>query len=301
MHNALVNVNGEIMKGDKASISVFDRSYLYGDSLYEVVRTYEGVPFYMDEHLDRLRNSTKLARMHVTQTMDELKHEMQKTIDAFLEQSGNVDAYCRIVLSRGAGQIGFSEKCVSKSLFTIIVKPIQSPTREALEKGAKLKTSTYFRNHPNTIDPAMKSGNYLNCVLAFLEAEKEGYDDAILCDSNGFVTEGTTFNIFYINRGILATPPLSVGILPGITRALIFKSAKELDLPMREVEFPVERLYEADEVFISGSVREIYPVTSLDGKIIGKGKTKGKFGAMTLKLYEKYQIHVKETISRTHP
>jgi branched-chain amino acid aminotransferase len=141
----------------------------------------------------------------------------------------------------------------------------------AFVKGTKLQISKRIRNHPKAIDPAMKSGNYLNSLLAYLTAADEGYDDALMPDQQGFITEGTTFNVFYVKRGIVATPPLDVGILDGVTRRAIINLCVELGIPCREVRFPKEYLYEADEVFVSSSLKEVLPVLDLDGKKINKG------------------------------
>lgn len=288
MQNAVINVNGQILKPDEAKVSVFDRSYMYGDSLYEVVRTYEGGKvFGLDAHLKRMEKSAGLCRMVLGQSLAEYKTQMLRTIEAFYAAQGkqrNGEAYCRIIISRGVGKIGFGLSCLTTpTQYTIIVQPLDEPTDAQVAKGMNLKIVERLRNDPRALDPAMKSGNYLNSLLAYLEAGAEDYDDALLCNYDGFLTEGTTFNIFYIRRGILATPPLDIGILDGITRRKVIEVAERLGYEVREVRFPRERLYEADEVFISSTIKEVMPVTRVDKKNFGRP------GSITLRLRKEFR------------
>ncbi len=288
MHSILsqivVNVNGNVTNGRDATISVFDRSYLYGDSLYEVARTYKGKLYKLPEHIQRLRKSAELCHMIIAQDDDVLMTEMQKTLEAF-QKSNSAEAYVRIILSRGIGKIGFGlQSLLTPTLFTIIVQPIEELTAEKFKKGFNLSIVSRWRNPPQALDPAMKSGNYLNSLLAYLEAQHEGAEDALMCDYQGFVTEGTTFNVFYVKNGILATPPLNVGILAGITRIQVIETARRMGFEVREVLFPKERLFEADEIFVSSTLREVFPVTVLNGKKVNNGKP----GPITQKLSEAF-------------
>jgi branched-chain amino acid aminotransferase len=291
MQNAVINVNGQILSPDQAKISVYDRGYLYGDSLYEVVRTYQGKFFLLDEHLRRLEKSAALCRMTLSQSLSHYQSEILKTFQAFRAQPGSerTEAYMRIIVSRGSGRIGFSTTCLtSPTHYTILVQPVEAPTPEQFQKGMKLRVSERLRNDRRALDPAMKSGNYLNSVLAYLEAEALQSSDALLCNSEGHLTEGTTFNIFYVRRGILATPPLDIGILDGITRRRVIQLAQSLNLPVREVRFPKERLYEADEVFLTSSIREVFPVSQVDEQVIQNGLP----GPMTQKLHQAYRTSI---------
>jgi branched-chain amino acid aminotransferase len=288
MQNAIINVNGEILAPKAAKVSVFDRGYLYGDSLYEVVRTYNGKFFALDEHLKRLEQSAELCRMTLSQPLELYEKEILRTLAAFQSHAGraNADAYCRLIVSRGVGRIGFGLSCLeTPTQYTIIVQPLELPTPAQYEKGAHLKISDRLRNDPRALDPAMKSGNYLNSLLAYLEAASEDYDDALLCNADGFLTEGTTFNFFYARRGILATPPLDIGILDGITRRHVIRFARELGIEVREIRFPPQRLLEADEAFISSSIKEVFPITRVNGKLIGSGKA----GPITQKLQRAFE------------
>ena len=277
--NSLINANGTLMQGAKANIvSVYDRSFLYGDSLYEVFRTYNGFPFGMKEHLDRLWKTAELCKMQFSQSREELEREILKAVDAFRTQNNGVDVYCRIVMSRGVGRIGFGLKnLTTPTHYYIIVQSIEDFPSPAIEQGLRLQVVERIRNHPQALDPAMKSGNYLNNLLAFLEAQEAGYDDALMCTHEGFLTEGTTFNLFYIKRGIVVTAPLPLGMLDGITRRLLIEHLDERNIPFREVHYKKENLYEADEVFITSSLKEVYPVTQVD-------RHQKKTGPLTLDL-----------------
>jgi branched-chain amino acid aminotransferase len=292
---AVLNVQGKLLLPGQEALSAFDRSYLYGDSLYEVVRTYDG--HFLDEqmqgHVDRLEASARLCNMELSQKPDEYRREMERTLRFFHEQpfgkdrSGRkLDVYCRIVVSRGVGRIGFGKgQLLGPTLFTIYVQPVDTPSESAHERGLHLHLVERISNHPEALDPAMKSGNYLNNLLAFLESSTAGYDDALLADGEGSLTEGTTFNLFYVRRGIVCTPPLDVGILDGITRRTVIRLAREHRIEVREVRFTKQRLYEADEVFATSTLKEVMAVTKVDEVRIGNGKP----GPITRRLRKAFQ------------
>ncbi len=291
----LINLNGRIIPLAEANVSVFDRSFLYGDSLYEVVRTYEGKPFRLREHLERMEKSAVLCSMKFSQSIEEYHREILRSIDAYRAQPGRAseDVYVRIVVSRGSGKIGFGlGNLETPTLYVIIVEPISMFPNKPFSKGTKLQISSRIRNSPKALDPAMKSGNYLNSLLAYLSAAEEGFDDALMVDHQGFLTEGTTYNLFYVNRGIVATAPLDVGILDGITRRAVIDLCVEQGIPVREVRFPKEYLYEADEVFVTSSLKEVLPVLDLDGKKINKGKP----GPIAARLAESFRELVKREL-----
>lgn len=286
--NTIVNVNGEIIASDEAKVSVFDRSFLYGDSLYEVARTYDGKFFGLKEHLERLQKSAELCHMVLGQPLDLYAREMERTLAAFQarKEFQNSEAYCRIVLSRGTGKIGFGLECLlTPTQFVIIVQPLDPLTEAKFSKGRKLKIVDRLRNDPRALDPAAKTGNYLNSLLAYLEARGEDFEDALMCNSDGHLTEGTTFAFAYIKRGIFVTSPLDIGILDSITRRHMLEVARELGMETREIRFPRERLYEADEVISISTIYESYPVVQVDDRVIGNGKP----GPYARKLWEAYQ------------
>lgn len=289
MENGIVNLNGTLFDpahAFDAKVSVFDRSFLYGDSLYEVLRTYRlGIPFALDEHLERLSQSAKLCKMRLERPLGDYRKEILRTIDAH-PLNGRSDFYCRIVLSRGAGKIGFAlSSMTSPSLFVIYVFPIMEFGEEQVQKGLDLQIARRLRNDRRALDPAMKSGNYLNSLLAYLDASEEGHDDAVLCNEHGFVTEGTTFNVFYVKNGVLVTSPLDIGILDGITRRRVLQLAREDGLRPRELFFPSDRLLSADEVFATSTLREVFPVTRINGRSIAGGKP----GEVTLRLRARFR------------
>jgi branched-chain amino acid aminotransferase len=285
----LINLNGKLCTPQEAKVSVYDRSYLYGDSLYEVARSYDGKFYKLREHLVRLVQSAKLCHMKLDQSIEQYQAEIESSYKAWkaLPGADKYEAYCRIVVSRGEGKIGFGlSNLTSPSLYTILLEPVEPPTADQVQRGHSLQVARRIRNDRRALDPAMKSGNYLNSLLAYLEATSQGdFNDALLCNSEGHVTEGTTFNIFYARRGIIATPPLDIGILDGITRRLVIDIARAKGYEVREIRFPKERLYEADEVFMSSSVKECYPVTRVDHVKIGNGKP----GPITLELRQAYK------------
>jgi branched-chain amino acid aminotransferase len=299
MQNALVNVNGQILRPEEAKVGVFDRSYLYGDSLYEVVRTWEGKILFMPEHLERLEASAALARMKLSQGRAEYQREIIRTLEAWQKLPGQkgLEAYCRLIVSRGEGKIGFGlSNLLTPTQFTIIAQPLELPSERQLKEGLSLAFCQRLRNDARALDPAMKSGNYLNSLLAFLESTSEGFEDAILCNADGHVTEGTTYNVGYFSRGILTTPPLDIGILAGITRAKVIEVARQLGISVREVRFPKERMFEASEVFALSTTKDIFPVTLLNGRKIGNGRP----GPLTFKVREAFQAFMKERVRHGH-
>lgn len=296
MENAIVNVNGSLLNSPhEAAIPVFDRSYLYGDSLYEVARTYNGKLFQMKGHLDRLFESARYCKMNITQTEKELSDECEKTVAAFYEKKENkfTESYCRIIVSRGTGKIGFGlENLLTPTQITVIVQPLNAPSKAQFEKGYHYSIIDRPRNHPAALPPAMKSGNYLNNLLGYLEAREQGAEDALFCDLEGFMTEGSTFNIFYIKNNIVVTSPLEVGILDGITRKITLDLCEKMGIETRVTRYPPSRFFEADEVFMTSTIKEVFPVTRLNGKEVGNKKWKGKPGPLTRKLNEAFREEV---------
>lgn len=291
-----VNVNGELAPAGEAKISVFDRSFLYGDSLYEVARTYDGKLFRLKDHLDRLASSAKLCRMNLSHSLEHYGQEMTRTVEAFKKSylarqstasgtSGRVpELYVRLIVTRGLGKIGFGEEnLLAPTQYVILVMPAPLTSPAVWEKGLHLQIAERARNSPRALDPAMKSGNYLNNLLAYLE--KKNASDAILCDLEGNVTEGTTFNIFYVKRGIVVTSPLDIGILDGITRRLLLSILPKSGIPVREVRFPASRLLQADEVFATSTLKEVMPVTMINDGLVADGKP----GALTRRCQALFQ------------
>ena len=298
----LVNFNGEILSsGNVTPVSVFDRSYLYGDSLYEVVRTFDGEPVHLQEHLDRLFASAILCSMEIGQSRETLIQEIRRSVELFRRLPGceSREAYVRLVISRGVGKIGFGlSNLLTPTQYCLIVQPLEAPSTETFERGVHLGISKRMRNDARALDPAMKSGNYLNSLLAYLETttpQSSGLppiEDALLLDRFGFVTEGTTFNVFYVKKGIVVTSPLDIGILAGITRQFTLENAKSLGIPAREVRFTPQHLKEADEVFLTSTTKDVLTVSRIDGQVIGQGKV----GPITRKLKAAFVARIPEFI-----
>ena len=255
----LCNVEGKLVPPEQALVPVLDRGFLYGDSVYEVVRTYAGRPFELDRHLARMERTAQ--RIDLTLPAREVVvRELQRTLDA----AANEESYARIVITRGIGEFGLSPLLArGQNRLVIIVRPLSPPPEQQYERGLQMAIARTRRNPPQALDPALKTGNYLNNILALREAHEAGADDAILLDLGGRVTEGTTSNVFFVRHGVLVTPPLSLGMLEGVTRALFIEIARSEGLILREEPHGPEALAAADEVFMTSTLREAMPVTSL--------------------------------------
>ncbi len=274
-------------------ISVMDHGFLFGDSLYEVIRTYEQKPYGWKAHYQRLQDSASLSYMELAQSENQIKDKITQTLGWFYSEPQNkgLEAYARIIVTRGIGGIGFGKSYLkTPSQLIIIVQACQKLTESDFEKGIRLQVVRRIRNDPHALSPAMKSGNYLNSLLSVLEAQEEGFDDSILCNREGHITEGSRMNIFYIRRGIAATAPFDIGILDGISRKLTFKLLKELNIPYRETRYTPLHLYNADEVFVTSTIKEVFPVLNINDHQIGNGKP----GEITRKLKNLFQNRAKQ-------
>ena len=238
---------------------VLDRGFLYGDSVYEVVRTYGGKPFELERHLRRMERTAERIGLELPP-----RAEIELQLARTLEAAGNPESYARIVVTRGEGQFGLAPQLArGQHRLIVIVRPLQTPPEAQYARGLQMAIAKTRRNSPLALDPALKTGNYLNNILALREAVDAGADDAILLDLSGRVTEGTTSNVFFVQRGVLVTPPLSLGMLEGVTRALFIEIARAEGLILREEPHGPEALAAADEVFMTSTLREAMPVTSL--------------------------------------
>lgn len=280
MKNEIVSINGTLMDPSEATISVFDRGFLYGDSIYEVTLTYDKKPSFMDEHLDRLEHSANSLMMKLQFSRERIKEEIQKCIDA-------VDSkrlYIRLIITRGCGAIGLDPNLADEQNFIILCKDLPNYPVEWYENGVDLVVADVRRNPKKAIDPSIKSGNYLNNVMAMAQAQQKGAYDAVMLNFHGQVTEATTSNIWLVKNKVLMTPPITSGLLGGITRKALLSIAEEQNMAFEEVNFTVAELKAADEVFLSSSTKELVPVAKIDGSPIGTGKP----GEMTKKLHQLY-------------
>jgi len=263
-----VNINGRIVPPEAATVSIFDRGFLYGDSVYEVIRTYRGVPFELEAHLTRLEASAKLIGMRLPVPLAQIATEVHATHAA----SGHADSYIRIVVTRGAGEIGLDPSLAVDPLRIVIAQPLKAPDAAVYENGVTIALVSVRRNLRAAIDPAAKTGNYLNSVMAMGEAKERGAFEAIMLDHRDFVTEGASSNIFAVIGGVVLTPPLDAGILEGVTRATVMKVARKAGMSMLEVPLTEPALKQAHEVFITSSIREVVPIVKVDDTVIGDGK-----------------------------
>jgi len=268
MSVSLVVIDGSVVAPERASVSVFDRGFLYGDSVFETVRTYGGKPFALGEHLERLAHSASLVSIDLPVSLDVIAEEVERAVAA----AGNDESYVRIMITRGSGELGLDPGLAKNPLRVIIVAPLHPPTPETYASGVSAVTYRTQRASDATVAVGAKIGNYLVAALAMKKARSEGAHEALIVDGRGRVVEGATSNVFVVHQGRLTTPPLDAGILAGITRARILDVCKETG---REVEFRtlgVKQVLAADEVFISSSIRELLGVIRIDGQVIADGR-----------------------------
>ncbi len=255
----VVDIDGEIVPPERAVVSVFDRGFLYGDSVYEVLRTYRGKPFEMEAHLDRLQNSADLIALGLPVPRAVLVERIRHAIAA----AANPESYVRIIITRGAGEIGLDPALGRNPKTILIVRELTTPPPEAYEKGVAIALVGVVRNLRTAIDPAAKTGNYLNSVLALAEAKKVGANEAVMLDHAGRITEGANSNVFALGGGRLRTPALEIGLLAGVTRRVVLDLARKAGIPTEEAVLLPADLERADEVFITSTTREILPVVRI--------------------------------------
>lgn len=264
-----VYISGQIVHPEDAKISVFDRGFLFGDSVYETIGTVKGRLFALHEHFERLERSA--SRLMLTLPPRSL---MEKAVRDTLAAAGNAESRVRIVVTRGVGRSGdLDPKAATDPQLVIIVQPLSPPAPELYVQGVAVEVVSVTRNHAGALDPSVKSGNYLNNVLAVGEAKarRPNVHEAILCSPDGFVAEGATSNVFAFIDGVLVTPALTVGLLPGITRSKVLGVARSLNLSVSEGLFRPDDLRAAAEVFITSAARGILPVTQVDGTVVASG------------------------------
>lgn len=261
-----VCIDGEILPPEEARVPYDDRGFLYGDSVYEVVRTYQGVPFALPAHLDRLERSAAALELALP-PRERLTGWLRETLEA----ASNPESYLRLVVTRGSGPISLDPTTAAEPRTVILAKPLEPYPAWMYARGIAVAIPAVRRNARVALDPAVKSGNYLNNVLALGQARRAGFDDALLLDVNGRVTEGSSANVFVVQGGRVRTPSLETGLLSGVTRAELLHLLKAEGLPARECELGVEEVLGADEVWLTSTLREILPVRRVDATLIGSG------------------------------
>ncbi len=275
-------IDGKFYPKEEAKISVYDHGLLYGDGVFEGIRVYNGRVFKLDEHIDRLYDSAHAIWLEIPMT----KEEMKKAVIETLRENNLNDGYIRLVVTRGVGDLGLDPRKCPKPTVIIITDTIKLYPEKFYEEGIKAITVPTRRMNPEMFSPRIKSLNYLNNIMAKIEAITHGdYLEAIMLNAEGYVTECTADNVFIIKGNTLTTPPKYIGILEGITRNTVMDIARKVGMEVKEELFGRYDVYTADECFLTGSAAEIMPLVELDGRKIGNGKP----GKWTLKLREEFK------------
>jgi len=280
-----VFLNGEYVPQAEAKISVFDHGFLYGDGVFEGIRAYSGRVFKLTEHVSRLYDSARGISLDIPLAPSQI----EEAVVALVRKNELHDAYIRLVVSRGVGDLGLDPTKCPRPQVIIIADTISIYPEQLYETGLEVATSSVRRNDPCALDPRIKSLNYLNNILAKIEANTVGVPEAIMLNGQGHVCECTGDNLFIVKRGVLITPPTWIGILEGITRDAVIECAKEELVPVQENIFTLFSVYASDECFLTGTAAEVIPVTKVDGRVIGDGKA----GHITRRLIARFREYVK--------
>ncbi|MBN1442895.1 MAG: aminotransferase class IV, partial [Planctomycetes bacterium] len=291
-----INVQGELVPAERATVNLMDHGFLYGDSVYETVRTFQRVPFLLDRHLDRLQRSTDRIFLPLPLSRRDLEAEIYRSIE---EAPLDGDVILRVVISRGIGPIGLNiDLCPEPRYFIYVMELLPDHIPESADPergggGIRVVISKTRRNSPRALDPSIKSGNFLNNILAYKDARDAQAQEAILCTADGYLAEGTTSNVFVVKGGFIWTPR-SEGILDGITRAVLFEECAAAGIPIGETSIPPEALFSADEAFISSSVRGVVPIAEVNDRTIGSGRR----GPLTWRLQKLYRARMQREHER---
>jgi len=276
-------LNGKLVDKKDAKVSVFDHGFLYGDGVFEGIRSYGGLVFKLKEHIDRLYESARSIMLNIPLSKKEMTNAVVKTLKA----NKLKDAYVRVVVSRGQGDLGLDpRKCKGNETVVVITDKIALYPKKLYEKGMDIITVPTIRNIPEALNPQIKSLNYLNNILAKIEAINSGYQEALMLDHLGYVAECTGDNIFVVRGGQVYTPPQCMGTLRGITRDTVIDIAKKLKIPTHEHVITRHEVYISDECFLTGTAAEIVPVVKVDGRNIGDTKP-GKITKTIMREFKK--------------
>ncbi|MGQ9532670.1 MAG: branched-chain-amino-acid transaminase [Desulfotomaculales bacterium] len=282
----IIYLNGRFVPQEEAVVSVFDHGLLYGDGVFEGIRAYHGRVFRLREHIDRLYESAKSIALDIPLN----REEMQEVVLETLRRNRLHDGYVRLVVSRGVGDLGLDPRKCSKPTIFCIAASIQLYPEEYYERGLEVITVATRRNVAEAINPRIKSLNYLNNILAKIEANLAGVPEAIMLNNEGYVAEATGDNVFIVKNGSLVTPPPYAGLLEGITRNAVIGLARARAIPVYETLFTRHDLYVADECFLTGTAAEVIPVVRIDGRTIGDGKP-GKVTSLLIRDFRELTRH----------
>ena len=286
----MVNVNGRISDDAHAVISVFDHGFLFGEGIYETLRTYNGEPFLFDRHMRRLRRSASMINLALPFEDRQLADRFDQTMRAAgLGPAGGGEAYIRLLVTRGIGDLTYDPAATPEPSVVVIVKPHVDLEEALYERGVRVALVSIIRNHPETVNPLIKSNNLLNCALAMQEAVRRGAFEGLMRNYRGDLAEFSTANLFIVKGGAVLTPPLAAGLLPGITREFLFEVGADAGVPVREQALKDPDLFGADEVFLTSTTREIVPIVTVDDRTIGNGKPGPVTKALLQRFREKAQ------------
>jgi branched-chain amino acid aminotransferase len=284
---AKIFIDGKFYSEADAKVSVFDHGLLYGDGIFEGIRFYNGRVFRLEQHLDRLWKSARSICLHIPMTREEMTEALLETI----RRNNLRDGYVRLVVTRGVGNLGLNpEQCKNPSII-MIVATIALYHEDFYRKGLSIVTVATRRTNPAALNPAVKSLNYLNNVMARIEANLANADEALMLNDAGNVAECTADNVFVIRQGQIFTPPITAGALQGITRSVVFEIGSEFDIKVTEAELTRHDIFVADECFLTGTAAEIVPVVKADGRIIGNGKP----GPITTRIIARFREMTQNT------
>ena len=283
-----VYVNGTITPAERAVVPVYDHGFLYGEGVYETLRTYNRVPFLYDRHVRRLRASAERLRLLVPFDNEALTGWIHDTVLA----AGDLDeAYIRVLLTRGVGELSYDIDATPTPSLVVIVKPLDRVPARIEQDGITISLVQVLRNHPGSVNPIIKSNNLLNNAIAMQQANQRGGEEALMCNYRGELSECSQSNFFMVRGGVLLTPPSEAGLLEGITRGFLFDIAREAGVEAREETLYPADLETADEVFITSTTRELSPVVRIDDRIVGNGAP----GPVTLDLLARYRRYAWES------
>lgn len=287
VREAKIYIDGKFYSEANAKVSVFDHGLLYGDGIFEGIRFYNGRVFRLEEHLERLWDSARSICLEIPMTRQEMTEALLETI----RQNHLRDGYIRLIVTRGVGNLGLNpEQCKNPSVI-IIAATIALYHQDFYRKGLNIITVATRRSNPASLNPAVKSLNYLNNVMARIEANLAGADEALMLNDAGNIAECTADNVFIIKHGQIFTPPITAGALRGITRSIVFDIAAEFDLKVMQANFTRHDIFVADECFLTGTAAEIVPVVKADGRPIGNGKP----GPITTRIMARFREMTRET------
>ena len=282
-------MNGTIRPAHDAVVPVYDHGFLYGEGVYETLRTYNGVPFLYDRHLARLRDSASHLQLDVPFSDEAVLGWIDDTVAAAGGETAG-EWYIRVLLTRGVGELTYDVKATPTPSLVIIVKPLEEPPARVFEQGIRISLVSIIRNHPDSVNPVIKSNNLLNNALAMQEANRAAGEEGLMCNYRGELSECSQSNFFLVRNGMVLTPASSAGLLEGVTRAFLFEVGRDLGIEVRAETLYPKDLDTADEVFITSTTRELSPVTRIDDRVIGTGKP----GPITMKMLDGFRRRAQE-------